>query len=98
MVSCDLLDMEPVTGAVILPGRDFTAASTWREIRAAVSGREVRAVLSDMAPNVSGNPELDHEAITNLVYTVLKFRKDNAMHLSTGFDLETCVNSKLIVD
>ena len=76
VVSCDLLDMEPVSGAVILPGRDFTAASTWREIRASVAGRKVGAVLSDMAPNVSGNPDLDHEAITNLVYTVLKFRND----------------------
>ena len=77
MVSCDLLDMEPVKGAVTLPGRDFTAAATWREIRAALAGREVQAVLSDMAPNVSGKPELDHEAITNLVYTVLKFRYDH---------------------
>ena len=70
--------MEPVKGAVILPGRDFTSADTWREIRAAIAGREVQAVLSDMAPNVSGNPNLDHEAITDLVYTVLKFRNDHA--------------------
>ena len=54
------------------------------ELRAAVGGREVRAVLSDMAPNLSGNPELDHEAVTNLVYTVLKFRDD---HVPSSCDL-----------
>ena len=31
-----------------------------------------------MAPNVSGNPSLDHDAITNLVYSVLKFSLLNA--------------------
>ena len=33
VVSCDLLTMDPVPGAVILPGRDFTKADTWRQIR-----------------------------------------------------------------
>ena len=31
-----------------------------------------------MAPNVSGNPSLDHDAIINLVYSVLKFSLLNA--------------------
>ena len=31
-----------------------------------------------MAPNVSGNPSLDHDAITDLVYSVLKFSLLNA--------------------
>ena len=31
-----------------------------------------------MAPNVSGNPAMDHDAITNLVYSVLKFAILNA--------------------
>ena len=31
-----------------------------------------------MAPNVSGNPSLDHDAITNLVYSVLRFSLLNA--------------------
>ena len=35
-------------------------------------------VFSDMSPNVSGNPSLDHDAITSLVYSVLKFSLINA--------------------
>ena len=34
---------------------------------------QVGLVLSDMAPNLSGNPGHDHEAITQLVYTVLRY-------------------------
>ena len=41
MVACDLLPLDPVPGAVTLPGRDFTAADTWREIREALGGRKV---------------------------------------------------------
>ena len=94
MVACDLLPLDPVPGAVTLPGRDFTAPDTWREIREALGGRKVSCdwrrgghgtpvltsdwlqvglVLSDMAPNLSGNPGHDHEAITQLVYTVLRY-------------------------
>ena len=39
---------------------------------------QVGLVLSDMAPNLSGNPGHDHEAITQLVYTVLRFSLHNA--------------------
>ena len=35
-------------------------------------------IYSDMSPNVSGNPSLDHDAITSLVYSVLKFSLLNA--------------------
>ena len=78
VVSCDLLNMEPVPGAVLLTNRDFTKVETWREIRSVVGDNKIQVVLSDMAPNVSGNPEMDHDAITHLVYTVLKFSLHNA--------------------
>ena len=41
VVACDLLPLDPVPGAVTLPGRDFTAPDTWREIREALGGRKV---------------------------------------------------------
>lgn len=78
VVSCDLLDIEPVSGAVVLPGSDFTSPHTWRHIRHVVGNRNIDLVLSDMAPNVSGQSHMDHEAITHLVYTVLKFSLHNA--------------------
>ena len=78
VVSCDLLHMEPVPGAVTLSGRDFTSQQTWTEINNIVGDRNIDLVLSDMAPNVSGNSSMDHDAITNLVYSVLKFSLLNA--------------------
>ena len=45
VVACDLLDMEPVTGAVTLPGRDFTKPDTWTEIKDIVGDRNIDIVL-----------------------------------------------------
>ena len=45
VVSCDLLDMEPLPGAVMLSGRDFTNPQTWQEIRAVVGQRNIQVVL-----------------------------------------------------
>jgi len=78
VVACDLLNIEPVPGAIVLPNRDFTKVDTWREIRSELGERSIDVVLSDMAPNVSGNFSLDHEAIIHLVYTVIKFSLHNA--------------------
>ena len=44
------------------------------KIRSELGERRIDVVLSDMAPNVSGNYSLDHEAIIHLVFTVIKFR------------------------
>jgi 23S rRNA (uridine2552-2'-O)-methyltransferase len=78
VVACDLLDFEPVDGAIILPERDFTHKSTQEEMKSLLDGKPIDVVLSDMAPNVSGNSEMDHDAITALVYSVLKFAILNA--------------------
>ena len=45
VVSCDLLHMEPVSGAVTLPGRDFTNPATWQEIKSVVGDRNIQVVL-----------------------------------------------------
>ena len=78
VVACDLLDFEPVDGAIILPERDFTDKSTQDEMKSLLDGKPIDVVLSDMAPNVSGNSDMDHDAITALVYSVLKFAILNA--------------------
>jgi len=78
VVACDLLDIEPVAGALILPNTDFTHTSTQEKIKTLLDGRMPDIVLSDMAPNVSGNPSMDHDAITTLVYSVLKYAILNA--------------------
>ena len=73
VVACDLLTFEPVEGAVILPARDFTSNQTQEEMVRLLGERRVNVVLSDMAPNVSGVPEMDHDGITDLVYHVVRF-------------------------
>jgi len=83
VVACDLLEFEPVDGAIILPKRDFTEKTTQEEIKRLLEGKPIDVVLSDMAPNVSGNATMDHDAITNLVYSVLKFAIMNAATDST---------------
>ena len=45
VVSCDLLDMDPVPGAVTLSGRDFTNPLTWQEIKSSVGDRNIQVVL-----------------------------------------------------
>ena len=45
VVSCDLLHMEPVPGAVTLSERDFTNPQTWQEIKAVVGERNIQTVL-----------------------------------------------------
>jgi len=73
VVGCDLLHMEPVPGAVLLQGRDFTHTDTQTDIRTQLHGRPIGCVLSDMAPNNPGNASFNHDITTNLVYSVLKF-------------------------
>ncbi|BCX82955.1 23S rRNA (uridine2552-2'-O)-methyltransferase [Methylomarinovum caldicuralii] len=58
VIALDLLPMEPLPGVTFLQG-DFTAAETWRRLQDEVGGRAVDVVLSDMAPNMSGNRSVD---------------------------------------
>nr|ACO10882.1 ribosomal RNA methyltransferase CG11447 [Caligus rogercresseyi] len=74
IISCDLLDYEPVGRAIILPNSDFTSPSTQDTILSHLgksSGFDL--VLSDMAPNASGMAELNHGQILNLSYEATKF-------------------------
>merc|ERR1712059_1278 len=98
VVACDLLQVEPVEGAVILSHYDFTSLSTKSSIVSSLGGRSLDLVLSDMAPNVSGNRTQDHDMITDLVYSVLKFAllhsvKDSALlvKMSSGPRLDKLV-------
>lgn len=74
VVACDLLHMEPVNGAFLLPANsDFTDKLTQQKVLALLGGRQPDLVMSDMAPNASGNSDLDHDAIVNLQYSALRF-------------------------
>lgn len=58
LLAVDILEMDAVAGAVILQA-DFTENEALDKIRELVDGRSVDLVLSDMAPNFTGQPVVD---------------------------------------
>ncbi len=58
LLAVDILPMEPVEGATILQG-DFTELAVLEQIRSTLGGRSVDLVLSDMAPNFTGQNAVD---------------------------------------
>ncbi len=58
VIAVDILPMDPLPGVVFLQG-DFTTEETWQKIQALTGKHRVDLVLSDMAPNMSGNRSVD---------------------------------------
>jgi 23S rRNA (uridine2552-2'-O)-methyltransferase len=58
IVAQDLLPMDPIAGVQFLQG-DFTDSSTLKDVRELLGDRPVDLVMSDMAPNISGNRAID---------------------------------------
>jgi len=58
LVAVDILEMDPVTDVTVIQG-DFTEVETLQRIRDELDGRQVDLVLSDMAPNFSGQEAVD---------------------------------------
>ena len=58
VVASDILPMDPLAGVAFVQG-DFTEQAVFDELMAVLDGRAVDIVISDMAPNMSGNPATD---------------------------------------
>lgn len=58
VVALDILPIEPLEGVELIQG-DFRAALVLDELYAVLEGAPVDLVLSDMAPNMSGNKGID---------------------------------------
>jgi 23S rRNA (uridine2552-2'-O)-methyltransferase len=67
----DLLPMDPLPGVEFLQG-DFTCADTLEKLRAAMGG-PADLVMSDMAPNISGNRAVDQPRSMALAEEALLF-------------------------
>ena len=65
VVALDILPMDPVNGVEFIQG-DFTEDPTWSRIQQLVKDKPVDLVISDMAPNLSGNQEIDQPAMIHL--------------------------------
>lgn len=70
VVGIDLLEIPPIPGVTLLH-MDFMDDTAPQALKAILS--EVHIVLSDMAPNASGQPDLDHLRIVVLVEAALEF-------------------------
>ena len=91
VIAVDLLDMQPLNQVCFLQC-DITQQQAVDELTSAIGEKQVNIVLSDMAPNITGNSTIDsrnfseiHEAIFNVCCTVMaeqgslifKFFQDN---------------------
>jgi len=58
VIACDILEMDPIAGVEFLQG-DFREESVLNALLERVGDDKVDVVMSDMAPNFSGNPNVD---------------------------------------
>jgi len=72
VVGLDLLPIEPIDGAVLIQG-DMTNADVQAAVLQALLLQKAEVVLSDMAPNLSGNKHADHVRSIQLCHEALNF-------------------------
>ncbi len=58
VIACDILPMTPIAGVEFLQG-DFREREVLDRLLELAGGAKVDVILSDMAPNMSGNPGVD---------------------------------------
>ena len=75
VVAIDLLPMEPIPGVEFLQG-DFTAPETLQALRNLVGSKPIDLVMSDMAPNISGNRTIDQPRSLALLDEALMFARE----------------------
>lgn len=83
IISLDILDMEEIDGARLIQG-DFTEDEPLQELVQMLDGAKVDLVLSDMAPNISGNRVVDQPKAMYLAELALDFAR-NHLCLGGGF-------------
>jgi 23S rRNA (uridine2552-2'-O)-methyltransferase len=59
IIAVDLLPIDPIPGVNVIQG-DFTDMSTRQKVKELLKEREADVILSDMAPNFSGQHFVDH--------------------------------------
>jgi 23S rRNA (uridine2552-2'-O)-methyltransferase len=72
VIAVDLLPIEPIPGVNFIQG-DFSTDEVLHNLLTAMEGRKADWVVSDMAPNISGNPSIDIPKSIALVELALDF-------------------------
>lgn len=75
IIACDLLPMDPIVGVDFLQG-DFREEAVLNALLARVGEDKVQVVMSDMAPNMSGQPAVDIPRAMYLVELALDMCRD----------------------
>lgn len=70
VIACDILPMDPIAGVAFLQG-DFREEAVLNALLGRIDGKNVDVVLSDMAPNMSGNATTDQARSMYLVELAL---------------------------
>ncbi len=66
VIALDILEMEPLADVEFIQG-DFTEDQVLERLLALLAGNQVDLVISDMAPNLSGNKAIDQPRMAYLV-------------------------------
>ena len=77
VVSIDLLEIDAIPGCHFIQG-DFLDEKMKEELRQYIDGRPVDIVMSDIAPNFSGNRSLDHIRQIAMCESVVEFAQSVA--------------------
>ena len=72
IIALDILDMTPLSGVDFILG-DFHEADVLATLEAMLAGRKVDVVMSDMAPNMTGQKSVDRPRALYLVELALDF-------------------------
>lgn len=83
VIALDILEMPALPGVEFIQG-DFTDESVLERLTAMLAGAKVDLVMSDMAPNMMGIAEVDHDRSMGLVELAVDFA---ARELRPGGDL-----------
>lgn len=75
VIACDLLPMAPMVGVDFLQG-DFRDNNVLTALKRRVGKDKVEVIISDMAPNMSGQPAVDIPRAMHLVELVLDMCRD----------------------
>ena len=80
VIGLDILEMAPISGVCVIQG-DFTETETLNQLVKSLNNQPIDLVLSDIAPNISGNKAVDQPKSMYLAELALDFARQ---HLAAG--------------
>ncbi len=76
VIGLDILEMDSVEGVCVIQG-DFTEDETLDQLVSSLNNHPLDLVLSDIAPNISGNKAVDQPKSMYLAELALEFARQN---------------------